>query len=550
MSRRVSCAIAACLTVFTISVFSGNASAQTPITTAQASRFLEQCTFGPTTADIQHVKDIGYSAYLDEQFAAPASNYNYTIQTQFSLSGAKLRFLQNALRKPDQLRQRIEFALSQILVASGGDNVFPGEQKLAAMVGYQNVLRRNAFGNYRTLLYEMTLDPAMGAYLNMVNNAKGNAAMNSQPNENYGRELLQLFSLGVYMLNDNGTVQKDSGGNPIPTYGNDEVTAFARVFTGWTYAPRPNVPLNGFQYNMNFTLPMALYAPNHDTGAKKLLRGTNLPAITNGQSASTYATDELNAAIDNIFQHPNLGPFVCTRLINHLVTANPTPEYVARVVAVFNGGNGGTRGDLKATVRAILLDSDARTPLNTFGYGHWRSGILYMTSILRQLDAQGDLGGLEGWALNLRQDIMSPPSVFSFYKPDTTTLGLPDGLSYIAPETQGFTTESAIRRINFANQVLFTGTVSSGTSRYTGVTGVDITPFFNVAMDTTGLIDLVSDRFLQGRMTTGLRTEIANAVNAIPTTASTPALVTANQTKRARTALYLAICSQEHQVVR
>jgi uncharacterized protein (DUF1800 family) len=534
-----------------------------PPTTIEAVRFLEQCTFGATKADIDKVKSIGYEAYLTEQFSAPVSNYYYTAYTPYSLDGAKMRFFQNAVRGQDQLRQRLAFALSQVLVASGGDNVFPTEYKLPAMIAYQETLAKNALGNYRDMLYDMTLNPTMGAYLNMVNNAKPNVTANSQPNENYARELLQLFSLGVYKLNDDGTKQTDSNGDPVPTYGNEEVTQYARVFTGWTYSPAPNKSFTGFVYTLNFTQPMALWAPQHDTGAKTLLNGVTRPALTAGIPTNTnntalqdYAKADLNAAIDSIFNHPNLGPFVCTRLIQHLVTANPTPGYVYRMTQVFNNNGQNVRGDMKAVVRAILMDTEARsnaTAQSTDGYGHWRSGILFITNILRQLEAQGDLGGtstagIEGWAFNMRQDPMSPPSVFSFYKPETTIITAPSGNGqtiFPAPETQTLTTESAIRRINFVHSLLFaTLPMASGSSKYSAVTAINIADYEAAATNTNTLLDLVNERILHGSMSSGMRTQLATAVNA------TPATTSANITKRAKTALYLAFCSNENQVQR
>jgi uncharacterized protein (DUF1800 family) len=532
------------------------ASAQQNISTPEAVRFLEQCTFGPTKTDIDRVKSVGYEAFLDEQFAATPSNYNFTVYTPYSLAGMRLRFFQNAVRKPDQLRQRVAFALSQVLVVSGGDNVFPGEHKAPAVLSYYHTLLRHAFGNYRTLLMDLTLNPAMGAYLNMVNNAKGNVAQNSQPNENYARELLQLFSLGVYKLNRDGSVQTDGLGNPVPTYDNPEVTAFARVFTGWTYAPRPGRTFNGFQYSMNFTGPMALWAPNHDTGAKTLLNGIVLPALpggiptnTNNQQLQDYAVADLNAAIDNIFAHQNIAPFVSLRLIQHLVTANPSPAYVDRVAQKFENNGSGVRGDMKAVVKAVLLDAEARTAStasSTNGYGHWRSGILYITGLLRAMDAQGDLAGFESWARDFRQDVFAPPSVFSFYKPETriATGVSPNIVFYSAPEVQTLTTETAIRRINFVNTLLY-GSVGSNISGYTGVTGLaNLAEFEAVALDTTALVNLVAERLLHGEMTPAMRTQITGAVNAITGTTAT------DRTNRAKAALYLAFASNEYQVVR
>ncbi|MBC8139419.1 MAG: DUF1800 domain-containing protein [Fibrella sp.] len=527
----------------------------TSITVPDAIRFLEQCTFGPTKSDIARVQEIGYEAFIDEQFAAPMSNYNY-LYYEYGGRGLKVRFIQNAVRKPDQLRQRVAFALSQVLVVNSTDGVFDSTERVAAMLPYQNALLKQGLGNYRDLMYEITLTPAMGAYLNMLNNAKPNAATNSRPNENFARELLQLFTLGVYLLNDNGTVKTDPQGNPLPSYDNAEVTEFSRVFTGWTFAPRAGNSFNGFiYYPRNYAVPMTLWAPQHDTGAKTLLRGQTLPALgagiptnTNNPALKAYAQNELNVAMDNIFAHPNLPPFVVTRMIQHLVTANPSPSYINRVVQVFKNNGQNVRGDMKAVVKAILLDNEARNAIvarSTEGYGHWRSGVLYITNLLRQFEAQGDLAGIENWGTEMGQNPMSPPSVFSFYRPEYRIIAL-NGVPYGAPEMQTFTTATAIRRINFANNLIRNGVLTgSSLTGKTQVTSINLSDYQAIALDTTALINLVNERLLHGEMSAAMRTQVANAVNAIPVTDTA-----ANRLSRARTALYLVAASQDYQVQR
>lgn len=502
-------------------------------TTADAVRFLEQATFGPTKNDIEHVKQVGFAAYIDEQIAAPVSNYYYAPYSPNGYYGAKVRFFQNALARPDQLRQRVAFALSQVLAASGADTAIPSDQKLPAMVGYQEVLHQNALGNYRQVLLDMTLNPAMGAFLDMVNNQKPNPATNSLPNENYARELLQLFSVGVYKLNADGTIQVDVNNNPLPTYGNDEVKAFARVFTGWTYAPRYGQPMKA-KNPANFAEPMVVYAASHDAGAKTLLGGQTLPA---GQSAAA----DLDAAISNIFNHPNVGPFVASRLIQHLVTGEPSPGYVQRVAGVFNDNGRGVRGDLAAVVRAVLLDPEARGDRKTdTNYGHLREPALFAAALLRALNAQGDQFGVPEWASTMGQDVMSPRSVFSFYKPDYKVTYGPAGAqtSLVAPEVQTLATDTAIRRVNFVNTVIF------GKITYSGKTGAtaDLSEFAAVAGNTNALLDLLSERFLHGTMSAAMRQSITTALAAIPSTAANL------NTVRAQTALYLVLASTQYQV--
>ena len=531
------------------------APASPAISTADAVRFLEQCTFGPTTADIAHVKDVGYAAFLDEQFAAPVSNYNFLLY-QYGGRGIKVRFVQNAVRKPDQVRQRVAFALSQVVVVNMGDGVFGDEDRVAAMIPYQNALLQEGLGNYRTLLRDTALAPGMGAYLNMLNNPKRDVNANTNPNENFSRELLQLFAVGVYRLNDDGSTQTDPGGNPIPTYSNDEVTEFARLFTGWTFAPRYGAAFGWFNYYPpNYATAMVPFGPLHDTGAKTLFGGTvrpalpgNIPTWPNSPALENYARADFEAGIDNIFAHQNVPPFVVTRLIQHLVTANPSPAYVGRVVQVFKNNGFGVRGDMKAVVKAILLDSEARTASvarTTPGYGHWRSGVLYITNLLRQLDAQGDLCGIENVAADMGQNPLAPPSVFSFYTPGYTITAA-NNASYGAPETQNFTTVTTIRRINFANDLVRNGT--AGGSSFTGktnVTGVSLTDYQAVALDTPALIALVNERFLHSEMSAPMQTAITTAVNAISATDTAT-----NRLNRAKTAVYLAVAAQEYQVER
>ncbi|MDQ6916709.1 MAG: DUF1800 family protein, partial [Pseudomonadota bacterium] len=337
-----------------------------PLSSAQAQadaiRLLEQATFGPTDTLLAHVQGVGTQGFLNEQFAAPASQYpafKYVPTGQqvtfcptdpdpqcardyYSLFLLQNGFFQNALSASDQLRQRVAFALSQILVTSGTDiNLAYG------MAKYQQIFLDNAFGNYEDILTKVTLSSVMGDYLNMVNNDK--PANGVSPNENYAREIMQLFSIGVFELNQDGTRILDAGGSPIPTYDqSDAIEGFAHVFTGWTYPILSGIPAKTHNPK-NFLGDMTPVDSNHDKGAKTLLNGVTLPA---GQSIQS----DLTNAIHNIFMHPNVGPFVGKQLIQKLVTGDPTPQYVGRVAAVFNNNGQGVRGDMKATVNAILTD--------------------------------------------------------------------------------------------------------------------------------------------------------------------------------------------------
>ena len=350
--------------------------------TADVIRFLEQSTWGPTPALIDHVRTVGFERFLDEQFNAAASSYptmplfpttrdeatcpsgSTCVRDNYTLYQVQNRFFVNALYGDDQLRQRVAFALHQIIVVSGVDITQP-----SWMTPYLQILDRNAFGSYRQLLQEISLNPAMGNYLDIANNTK------TIPNENYAREILQLFSLGTVRLNVDGTQQLDSTGQPIPTYTQETVNNFARVFTGWRFATAPaaGVP--------NYIDPMVANATNHDTLAKTLLNGRMLPA---GQTAAR----DLSDALDNIFEDDNIGPYISKQLIQHLVTSNPSPAYVGRVAAVFNGASG-SRGDLKAVVRAILLDPEARGDQKIdASYGRLRHPAQFIVNVLRAFNAK------------------------------------------------------------------------------------------------------------------------------------------------------------------
>src|SRR5262245_23600068 len=323
---------------------------------AEAARFLQQSTWGPTPELISHVQDVGFQQFLEEQFVAPISSYptlplvpqtrpddcpvsSICQRDNYTLYPVQTRFYTNALYGEDQLRQRVAFALHQIFVVSGIDI---GQGYPSRFTPYLQVLDRDAFGNFRQLLNDITLNPAMGNYLDMTNNNKAN------PNENYAREILQLFTIGLNQLNPDGSLVRDAQGQTVPTYDQTTVNAFARVFTGWTFAAAQTTGI------ANYIDPLRVAnANNHDTGTKTLLRGVVLPA---NQSAAKDLSDGLN----NIFRDPNVGPFIGRQLIQHLVTSNPSPAYIGRITRVFNDNGSGERGDLKAVVKAILLDPEAR----------------------------------------------------------------------------------------------------------------------------------------------------------------------------------------------
>jgi uncharacterized protein (DUF1800 family) len=510
---------------------------------ADAVRLLEQATFGPNDDLIAHVFAVGSQAFLDEQFAATASTYPalpYVPAGQqatfcptdpdpqcgrdyYSLFLLQNAFFQQALSANDQLRQRVAFALSQILVTSGLDvNLAYG------MRGYQQLFRDNAFGNYETILTRVTLSPVMGDYLNMVNNDKPSATV--QPNENYARELLQLFSIGVWMLNADGTQMRDASGAPVPSYDQDTIEGFAHVLTGWTYPPLSGA-LPRTHNPKNYLADMSPVDTNHDKGAKQLLAGTVLPA---GQTIQ----DDLAQAIHNVFMHPNVGPFVGRQLIQKLVTGNPTPQYVARIAAVFNDNGLGVRGDLKAVVRAILTDPEARGAVKLDpAYGKLREPVLFMTGAARALATQSDGVYFGQQARGLGQNLFYPPSVFNYYPP---TYLLPD-TAIVAPEFALANSSTAINRYNFANTLLF-GTIAP-LPTLPGAIGTTpaLAALSSIAGDPAALLDRLDAQLLHSTMPPSMRGAILTALAAVPAT---------DLLTRAKTAVYLVVTSPQYQVER
>ena len=293
-----------------------------------ASHFLDQAAFGPDAATLEHVQTVGLDDYLNEQFAAPISPYPDPATTGPGLNRVQARFFTNAVHGQDQLRQRVAFALGQIFVVSAIEENTPTQ-----LVPYLGILQKDAFANFRTLMKDVTLSPTMGEYLDVRNNDKADPTSDTRANENYARELMQLFTIGLSELNLDGTLKLDANGNPIPTYDQTTIQNFAKVYTGWTYPTRPGAPLR--KHNPPYYIgPMVPFESNHDVTSKTLLNGFVLPA---GQTAE----QDLEAALDNIFNHPNVGPFIGKQLIQHLVGSNPSPAYVARVASVFNDNGSG-----------------------------------------------------------------------------------------------------------------------------------------------------------------------------------------------------------------
>lgn len=481
-------------------------------TLSQAGRFLEQASFGPSEASIDRVRELGLPAWISEQLALPESPYPDN-GTKCEGPGVDDLFAWNMVHGNDQLRQRTIFALGQIFVVSA-NKVGRREQLLP----WQLLLSRHAFGNYRDLLEAATLSPTMGRFLDLANSTKPSADGTSQANENYPREILQLFSIGLEKLNQDGTPMLDEEGRPIPTYDQEIISNLALAMTGWGY---PAGKGNGERWptRENYSGPMEPYDPAHDTSEKHLWDGVVIPA---GGTARTDMTLALNA----IFHHPNVGPFVATRLIRGLVKSNPSPQYVARVAAVFNDDGKGVRGDLPAVLRAILLDKEATEENPGPDDGKLREPVLYFTTLLRALDGQLNPERSFRWSVGreMGQVLLEPPSVFNYFSP-LHRLG-PDDL--FAPEFQIYSPTAAVFRENLMYRFV--------NESYRDEVEINLEPFFALVQEPDELVGLVDKTFFYGRMSPQMRQVLVEAVGA----------QTDHVRRRTMTAMYLALSSGEY----
>lgn len=473
-----------------------------------AAHFLEQATFGPSAADVTQLQTLGYGGWLDAQFLQPET----AIADGLDSNQLRNAVFSNMANAPDQLRQRMMFALSQVIVISANKNT-NGEE----LIPWMRLLSRNAFGNYRTLLREVTVSPTMGKFLDGAYSKKASAT--SSPNENYPRELMQLFTIGLWDLNQDGTVKLNGQGQPTPTYTQDTVREHARALTGWTFPTMPGATPRDSN-SPYFVGEMLARVNSHDAGAKTLIGGTILPA---GQPTAT----DMEMLVDAIFLHPNVPPFVATRLIRSMVTSNPSPQYIRRVADVFTNNGAGVRGDLRATLNAILTDPEAMT----FGLeaGRLKDPILTVIGLARSLGAViTDPNQYMYVFSNLNERVLTPQSVFSFFSP----LGLlPGHLDLFGPEFQIYPPALAIQRANFVYGLL--------NGQFGGGFTLDLTPYKALAGNPAALVEQVNQVLLFGRMSSELRDLITTATNAVPAS---------DTTQRALGALYLAAISSENSV--
>lgn len=532
---------------------------------ADIIRFLEQSSWGAKGdgSDFNRVRQIGMEAYVNEQFNEPVANFakgsnypdlafpsddpnlgcpagptqNACIRDNYSIYPIQRTFFTNALSRSDQLRQRVAFALHQITVVSGLNPL----DRPSWMTMYLQALDRGAFGNYRTFLQEITLNPEMGEYLDMRLSTRTN------PNENWAREVLQLFSIGVNELNLDGTPKVDAQGIPIPAYTQTHVNEFTRLFTGWNLVPGGLPPPSGMTGGVtNWRDPMVPRGgTNHDFNPKVLFNGVTSPQCSSasGTANTNCAIQDLAIGLDNIYNHANVAPFISKQLIQHLVMSNPSPAYVARVAAVFNS-NRTNPTQMREVVRAILLDPEARGDVKTDpNYGKLREPIQYITGILRGFNATsdgviGDRSSAGNLPATLDQPLFQPATVFSYYQPDYQV----PGTGILGPAFGILSTSTTLRRANVANQLIYSG-VPVGANNPTG-TQLSFTSLESQASNPGTIADQLNALLLHGTMSAQFKTSIVTAMTAIPNSDGNFAR------KRAQAAAYLVVTSSQFDIQR
>lgn len=475
----------------------------------QAARFLAQTTFGPTLDEINTVSLIGRDLWLAGQLVAPASSHlarYQALEPQFSNAGnARLAaWWEISLTGPDQLRQRVAFALSEIFVVSDQDSQLSGRQEQLA--AYYDLLVDHAFGNYRDLLEAVTLSPAMGLFLSHLGNDKPNPETGRRPDENYAREAMQLFSIGLWQLNPDGSAMLGDDGEPVPTYDQDTIEAYARVYTGWTWAQRETFGRN-ISRAAETTEPMKAFAAHHDDGEKVLLNGQLLPA---GQTPE----QDLEAALDSLFEHPNTAPFIARQLIIKLITSNPSPEFVARIAGVFDNNGFGVRGDLGAVVTAIFLDPEARLRelSDAETYGKLKEPILRLSQLLRAFDVHSadglyDIGSTQG---AYAQAPLRSPSVFNFFSPNYALPGEIEARGLVSPEFQLQTETQGMLIVEDLARRIEVGTADDA------ALALDLSAAAAEADDPDALADHLEILLLGGEMSDTLRQALLTLAAAVP----------------------------------
>lgn len=554
----------------------GSATAGVP-SEAQASRFLAQATFGPTENKISALRSLGpdcYETWIDQQLATPpnylrtyidilvsrmasdSSAPDYTVfphyvtsQTSFAMFRENVNsvWMRQAMFADDELRQRMAWALSQIVVIGPRCNSYG----IAAADWYDKVLE-HSLGNYRDLLYDISVHPWMGWYLSHVGNKKADPTINLLPDENFAREIMQLFSIGLVQLNMDGTPVLDINGDTIPTYTNEDIAQMARVFTGLNLQA-------GSGQGVYALFPMQMVEADHDSGEdpvstdvygapEKLLLGSSLPAFVDDPGRT--GLDDVNDAVDILINHPSCPPFISKNLIQHLVTSNPSPAYVERVANVFADDGTGTRGNLAATVKAILLDPEARNlsaSLNPTA-GRLKGPMLRLTMMARAFNAGAstpalhDLTGIQFWKpgkTTIFSDFLEfpneAPSVFNFYEPGYSRPGEVRDLNLLSPEFEIMNPLTATTTPNRLWTFMQDG-LHTGNSSVTPEFKLQLGPLQTTSLDTDALLDHINLYLCHGSLSAEGRADMKSFIDFYAATSP-------NSVDRTELAIYLALVS-------
>lgn len=515
-----------------------------------ASRFLAQATMGANYEKIQNVSQIGIDAWIDQQIALPPSSYaekldsiiadalTIIINPDDKNEYMSYAFYEMLVKRPDLLRQKVAFALSQIFVISPTNSLLSNRAYVNAV--YYDILYQGAFGNYRDLLYQVSMHPAMGIYLSHYHNQKADIIQGTLPDENYAREIMQLFSIGLFELNNDGSFKLDANSNTIPTYDILDIQEISKVFTGLTGAP--NGTGGGFVFgsgfgNYDLTQPMVLFQDYHDKQEKTLLDGSTLPANQSGM-------DDINQLIDHLFLHDNVGPFISIRLIQQLVKSNPSPRYINRVATVFNNNGKGVRGDMAAVIRAILTDEEARDCnwIDNPTSGKLLQPIERLTNLFLGFDIKTPSNRF--WLRDeidfygkLEQSFLAAPTVFNFFSPFFAEQEFVEPNQLVSPEFQILNSTSGINYLNTMENALrirpfINRTLASGNSMGLNYNSND-NPYLDFSdeiniFNTQGLsalIDRIDLIIARGQLSAEAKTIIQNTIQSkIDTLGSYPPL--------------------------
>ena len=529
-------------------------------TAAEAARFLTQATFGPTKSEIDALAGQSIDSWLTAQLALPFSAHrSATVADRSTYGGSpsttnfnaiyppnrQVAWFTRALTTPDQLRQRVAFALSQIFVVS--DVSLGNDNQTEPLANYYDILGNGAFGNFRTLLENVTLSPMMGIYLSSLRNAKADPVAGTTPDENFAREVMQLFTIGLNQLQPDGTLKLGAEALPIATYNQTTITEMAKVFTGWGY---PSANLNAFRSaTANYFAPMQLFPSFHDTTAKSIVNAVVLPANLAG-------TEDLRLTLDALFNHPNTGPFISKQLIQRLITSNPSPAYIYRVAQKFSNNGSGVRGDLTAVVRAIYADYEARSSsvAGNITYGKLKEPLLRLTALLRGFGASASSGRYAGFQVTLNgtpisgsnpplaagetpvnngsstnisgvqntlaEAALRSPTVFNFFSPSYVVPGPLAAAGLVAPEFQITDDTTSINVPNFFRGFVFASNTAT-TVAASATLALNLTYEQTLVPTPIALVDHLNLVLASGRLSTTARDRIVTALGALPAATST-----------------------------